>query len=105
MAWRSKVNPEIKEKLNLLIEESYQEHEAYKHAKNTANAQLWCALAILAKENESIKKEIEMVKQVLLGMKQKEKYLESTLKELVPQKKQEGKEDPREELKKFLKRL
>ena len=105
--WRERVSPEIQVILDQLIEGSYEEHDAYKHAKNTANAQLWCALALIAKDNRELKKEVQELKELFLALKQKNRYLELMLKELSPQRKNEQADnsDAKEELKKFLKRI
>lgn len=105
-AWRESLSPEIKEELEKLLSLTAEQEKAYNRAKHPASAQLWCALALLAKENQTLNKEIQNLQQLFLILKQKAKYLEEALKEFSPkQKKEDSGEDPKEELKKFLKRI
>jgi len=50
MEWRKKVDPQIAPHLEYHIEESAKQKEALNKAQNPANAQLWIALANLAKQ-------------------------------------------------------
>ncbi len=48
--WRKKVDLGIKDHLEMQIREAAKNSSAYKHAKNQADAQLWCAVANLSKQ-------------------------------------------------------
>jgi hypothetical protein len=91
--WRSSVDPLIRDYLELLVSESAKQRHAYKGAKNTANGQLWCALAILSKQ--------------VFDMGLKIKFLEKALKDLAPEKKPDkGEEvDPAQALRDALKKI
>jgi len=88
--WRDDVDPLIKEHLEAIISESYRHRTAYKNAKNTANAQLWCAVALLQKQLFDISLKIKFLEKVIAemnGKKQKDdvdaaKALKEVLKKL-----------------------
>lgn len=106
--WRDYIDPLIKEHLEIIINEAVKQRSAYKKAKNTANAQIWCALAYMAKQNFELEQENKLLKKTMSDLNQKYRYLEKTLKDLFPQKKkrdENDKEDPAEALKSVLKKL
>ena len=68
MAWRKNVDPIIKDYLDLQIRETIKFKQAYEKAKNKPNAQLWIAIANMAKH--------------MFNLELKIKYLEGTIKDL-----------------------
>lgn len=50
MNWRDYVDLDVKDHLEMQIAESSKQKHAYKKAKNSSNAQLWCAIANLSKQ-------------------------------------------------------
>ncbi len=105
--WRDDIDPLLREHLEIIINDAVKQRSAYKKAKNTANAQIWCALAYMAKQNFELEQENKLLKKTMSDLNQKYKYLEKTLKDLFPQKKKEegNKDDPAEALKSVLKKL
>jgi hypothetical protein len=67
MGWREEIDPLLRQHLEKVIEESYKQKNAFEKAKNKDIAQLWCAVAILSKDNFDLKLKI--------------KYLESFIRE------------------------
>ena len=49
MSWRSKLDPKIREHFEDLVKEVANEENAYKTSKKASKAQLWVALAVMAK--------------------------------------------------------
>lgn len=49
MEWRDELDPQLKEELDLLLQAAHKEKNSYAHAKSPNIAQLWCALAVLAR--------------------------------------------------------
>ena len=90
-SWRDKVDPMLKEHLEILISESVRYRDAYKFSSNTSNAQLWCALSILQKQ--------------VVDQNLKIKFLEKALQDTLGKKPKEDNEDPEKALKDVLKRL
>lgn len=50
MAWKDKVDMDIKAHLEKQVKETLKYKNAYLNAKNPADAQLWCAVAGLSKQ-------------------------------------------------------
>lgn len=88
--WRDEIDPLIREHLETLIAESVRHRKAYKNAKNTANAQLWCISAVLQKQ--------------IVDLSMKIKFLEKALKEMGTPKKK-GSIDAAKALKDVLRKL
>lgn len=93
MVWRKKIDPMLKPYLEVQIKETLKNRSALKESKNPGNAQLWLAIANLSKQ--------------LFEAHVKMKVLENAVKELIAEKRNEKKDniDPKEELKKFLKKI
>ena len=70
--WREKVDPLIKNHLELQVKETLNQKKAYDSAKNKGNAQLWIAIANLSKH--------------IFDLNLKVKYLEKALQEISPKK-------------------
>ncbi len=68
--WREKVDPSIKDHLEVQIAEAAKHKEAYKEAKEPANAQLWCGIANLSKQISELSMRL--------------KYLENAVKQAMP---------------------
>ena len=103
--WRAKLDPVLREYLDHLISETSQQKKAYSHAKNTSNAQLWVALAIIYRENELLYKENKSIKEMVLTLNQKYKFLEKVLREVNPKKSSKDDIDPAKALKDVFKKL
>ncbi len=89
--WRNQVDPAIRNHLEIQVRESAKNRGAIEQAPNEANAQLWCAIANLSKQNFNLELKI--------------KYLERLLSDLLKSKtKSKGKKE-REEIDKILKSL
>ena len=50
MEWRDKLDPTIREHFEELIKKVSKEKASYKNAQKPSQAQLWTAIAVLAKE-------------------------------------------------------
>ncbi len=82
-SWRDSLSPKIKEELERLLSLTAEEEKAYKQAKYPSSAQLWCALALLAKENEKLSKDIWDLKELFLFTKHKTTSVEEALTKLL----------------------
>ncbi|MBI5797693.1 hypothetical protein HZA98_02185 [Candidatus Woesearchaeota archaeon] len=49
MDWRDELDVQVREELDVLLQAVHKEKNAYLQAKSASNAQLWCALAVLAR--------------------------------------------------------
>ncbi|MFH1331927.1 MAG: hypothetical protein ABIH63_01440 [archaeon] len=78
-SWREKVDPSIKDHLEVQVAEAAKHKEAYKEADDPANAQLWCALANLSKQ--------------ITELSMRMKYLENAVKQALPRARIETQED------------
>ncbi|MGB9707854.1 MAG: hypothetical protein ACPLXC_00800 [Candidatus Pacearchaeota archaeon] len=74
MTWRKGLSKELRYHLEKIILESYSHKHAITHAKDKGKAQLWVALAILQKK--------------ITELELKTAYLERTLQQFFPRKKQ-----------------
>ncbi len=63
--WREKVDPMIKNHLEIQIKESMKNKEAIKESSNPANAQLWCAIANLSKQNFNLELRLKYLERLL----------------------------------------
>ena len=77
MDWRDKLDPTLKEHFNDLLKKVHPEKEAYLSAQNISQAQLWCAIAVLMKENSDLQLQVKH-----LGKQFKGKTNTSLMKEL-----------------------
>lgn len=77
--WRQKVDPSIKDHLEVQIAEAAKHINAYKEAPDPKNAQLWCAIANLSKQ--------------IAESSMRMKYLENAVKQAMPKAKIETEED------------
>lgn len=73
MNWRENIDPLIKDYLEAQIKESYRYRKGYSGARDVSKAQLWCAIANLAKQ--------------VFDLNLKVKFLEKALQETVGKKK------------------
>ncbi len=62
MDWRDRLDPTLKEHFNELIKKVHSEKKAYTSAQNISQAQLWCALAVLAKEVSNLELQVKALK-------------------------------------------
>lgn len=74
MSWRKDVDPLIKDHLEAQIKESFRHRENYNNAKDVSKAQLWVAIANLAKQ--------------IFDLNLKVKFLEKALQEIGGRKKE-----------------
>ncbi|RME55416.1 hypothetical protein D6777_00685 [Candidatus Woesearchaeota archaeon] len=102
--WRDDVDPILREHLEIIISESVKQRNAYKKAKNTANGQIWCALAYLAKELFELEQENKVLQRNIKDLQDKYRLLEEVLKKS-GKLKQKDDIDPAKALKDVLKRL
>lgn len=77
--WREKVDPSIKDHLEMQIAEAAKHIDAYKESPNPKNAQLWCAIANLSKQISELSMRL--------------KYLENAVKQALPKARIETQED------------
>ncbi|MBS3172468.1 hypothetical protein J4438_02735 [Candidatus Woesearchaeota archaeon] len=85
MVWRNKVNNNIKEHLELRINQTIKEKEAIQISSNPGKSQLWCAIANLSKELEESKrrlKELENFVTEKLSSKKNKKELNKIVRTL-----------------------
>ena len=71
--WRKNIDPLIKDHLESLVKESYRHRNAYKLAKNTANAQLWCSMALLQKQVFDLNLKVKFLEKALMELSQPKK--------------------------------
>lgn len=71
MTWRKRVDPAIKNHLELQIREATRHKEAYSKSKHKAIAQLWCAIANISQQNFDLNLRIKLLESVLKDMSQK----------------------------------
>ncbi len=69
-SWRTKVDPSIRDHLEVQIAEAAKHKQAYKFSKDPAKAQLWTAIANLSKQ--------------LAELNIRMKYLENAVKQALP---------------------
>lgn len=91
MNWRKKVDPQIAPHLEYHIEESAKQKEALEQSQNPANAQLWIALANLAKQANELTLKLN--------------YLEKAVQEMVQEKLKTTSKRDEEEIKKIMKKV
>lgn len=91
MNWRKKVDPLIASHLEYQIQESAKQKEALEEAQNPANAQLWIALATLAKQANELTLKMH--------------YLEKAVQEIVQEKLKTTSKKDEEEIKKAMKKI
>ena len=76
MTWRKKVDPLLKEHLEVLVKESYRHKKVYSRSKDPSKAQLWCAVASLSKELFDLHLKVKVLEKALqdsLGKGKKKK--------------------------------
>lgn len=72
--WRTQVDPAIRNHLEMQIRESAKNRKAIEQAENKANAQLWCAIANLSKQNFNLELKLKYLEKLFAGsLKQKTK--------------------------------
>ncbi len=76
--WTEKLNPEVKEHFDLLLQKTVLEKKAYSTATKASTAQLWAALAVLSKEVSDLRLQIERLEGK--GKKKTNKKLKRSLK-------------------------
>lgn len=103
--WRKNLDPVLREYLDSLVSESSESKQAYSKAKNPSNAQIWVALSLLARENMELKNDNKSLKEMILTLNQKYKFLEKVLREVNPKKMSKDDVDPARALKDVLKKL
>lgn len=57
--WRDAVDPVLKDHLEEIVRKVANEKRAYTAAKSPTKAQLWCALAVLAKEVSDLQLKVD----------------------------------------------
>jgi len=85
MTWRNKVDPAIRNHLELQVRESAKNRKAIEQAENKANAQLWCAIANLSKQNFSLELKLKYIERLLADLlkpKTKDKKKQKEYKEV-----------------------
>jgi len=82
MNWRNYVNLDLKDHLEMQIEESSKQQKAYKRAKNPSNAQLWCAIANLSKNIFQLNLKIDYLEKKLQKKTTKAKKLKKSIRKL-----------------------
>ena len=68
MDWRSKLDSDVRQYLDSQIKEAFKHRAAYSQAKNKANAQLWTAVALLAKQNFELVMKVNFLERALQDM-------------------------------------
>ena len=76
MAWRDKVDPAIKNFLEMQIRESARYKPVYSLSENPSNAQLWIAVANLSKQNFDLNLKIKILENALKDFLSKERAKE-----------------------------
>lgn len=69
--WRKHVNPELREYLEKEVRATFAYKKAYDNADNKGNAQLWIALANMAKQLNQLQRKYESVEQSLRELEDK----------------------------------
>lgn len=89
MVWIEKVNPKIKEHLELRIKQTRENKEAMLESSNPKEVQLWCAIANLSRELEENKVKIKSLeksigeKSIVEKKKKKTKKVQKEMDDLV----------------------
>ena len=89
--WRDNISPLLKDYFEKLLTLTDTEKQAFLSSKDKKNAQLWCALTIMYKENSDLKNRLNI--------------LERALKDSLNKKSKKKDTDPAKELKKVLEKL
>jgi len=63
--WRNKVDPALRDYLEVQVRETNLHKNAYNAAKNQANAQLWIAVAVLSKQLFTINMKLNVLEDAL----------------------------------------
>src|SRR3989344_8259222 len=108
MLWREKVDPIIKDYLELQIKDTQQFKEAFSKAKEPSKAQLWIAIANLSKHIFSLELKIKYLEKTLqeISMKMDQQRTEefiTNLEESIKKPKTKKKSDKKKSVKKILK--
>lgn len=77
MSWRNKVEPILRNYLEIQINESSKYKSAYSLSKNPSNAQLWIAIANLAKQNFDLNLKIKILENALKDVINRERAKEA----------------------------
>lgn len=72
MEWRKNIPSSIKNHLELQIKEASKYKKYYLKSKNPSNAQLWCAIANLSKQNFDLNLKVKFLEGVLRDTLQKQ---------------------------------
>ncbi len=88
-SWRTQVDPAIRNHLEIQIREATKNRKAILQAENAANAQLWCAIANLSKQNFNLELRLKYLEKLLGDLlksktksKKKQKEIDKILKSL-----------------------
>ncbi len=73
MDWRKRVDPLIKDHLELQVKESYREKKAYSKAKSKGDGQLWIAVANLSKQLFDLSLKVKFLEKALRDVNAKDK--------------------------------
>ncbi len=63
--WKQELDPILKDYLNSILKEVIKNRDAYSKAKDKKIAQLWIAIALLYREINLLRAEIEEIKQYI----------------------------------------
>jgi len=66
--WREKVDPTLKNHLEVMVKETIKNKEAYSKAVNKGNGQLWVAIATLSKQAFNIDLRIKYLEKLIKDM-------------------------------------
>ena len=66
--WRTQVDSAIKNHLEIQIRESAKNKKAINIAPNRSNAQLWCAIANLSKQNFNLELRLKYIEKLLANL-------------------------------------
>ena len=80
MNWRKDVDPLIKDHLEAQIKESFRHRKNYKNSKDVSKAQLWVAIANLAKQVFDLNLKVKFLEKALQEIGGKKKKVDDDVK-------------------------
>ena len=80
MNWRKNVDPLIKDHLEAQIKESFRHRESYTNSKDVSKAQLWIAVANLAKQVFDLNLKVKFLEKALQEIGGKKKKVNEDVK-------------------------
>ncbi len=81
--WRKNIDPLIKDHLEAQIKESFRYRKNYIKSKNPSKAQLWCAVAVLARQTFNLSLKVKFLEKALQELVGKKKNVDDDVKAIL----------------------